>query len=401
MGLFYFNHIRSRAPIFQLKNRLYSTNIEHLIKNLDNNEVIKTTPDKKYRIHGKESVIRFRKALLEQADLENKSLGTNIEVSKKKHGIRVKDKNKGLDPGLIKKKNKSKHPIENSNKGLNLNISNKLNDTNTYHKSNFNNIYMPSHDIKNYDFITDMIRQMNQPHLDLKPVISTNDLKSSLANIEGKQSTKHISKKTSLPNSTTNLKQNKTNFHINNGTLHTLETYLVEKDKQTQEANVIRTIKREIELDNELQKEKLNSSTNSFSIERYFQPEKFVKDKKNKQQIEPKEFLIYDLGSQKNVKIIDPNKFDQAFFNINYKDIFSIINSSSRPPDEALGIINKVEQEGWKLVGDLYGESKFLIVFQRPLENVDSEIDTQKKTFQRLVTTSTLITVIMVCAFML
>lgn len=84
--------------------------------------------------------------------------------------------------------------------------------------------------------------------------------------------------------------------------------------------------------------------------------------KGSKYNVQPTELLIYNLSKKlkKVIKLEDEN----SMFNINYKDLFGIINSSNNPPEETLTIINRFEDQGWKLVGDLYDNSQG-IVFQR------------------------------------
>lgn len=77
---------------------------------------------------------------------------------------------------------------------------------------------------------------------------------------------------------------------------------------------------------------------------------------------EPKELLIYNLEA-KSKHYIPPGN-DNSIFNINYKDLFGVINKCGFPPDETLSLIKNFETQGWKLVGDLYDNSKSL-VFQR------------------------------------
>lgn len=76
----------------------------------------------------------------------------------------------------------------------------------------------------------------------------------------------------------------------------------------------------------------------------------------------PTELLIYNLVSRKERVI--PLTNDNSLFNINYKDLFGIINSSKNAPEEMLNAINEFESKGWKLVGDLYDNSQ-TIAFQR------------------------------------
>lgn len=77
---------------------------------------------------------------------------------------------------------------------------------------------------------------------------------------------------------------------------------------------------------------------------------------------QPKELLVYELTTR--TKRIAPLSNDNSLFNINYKDLFGIINSCGSAPEETLAVINRFESEGWKLIGDLYNQSQS-IVFQR------------------------------------
>lgn len=77
---------------------------------------------------------------------------------------------------------------------------------------------------------------------------------------------------------------------------------------------------------------------------------------------ESKELLVYELTTK--TERIAPLSNDNSLFNINYKDLFGIINSSGSAPEEILSVINRFENKGWKLVGDLYDQSQS-IVFQR------------------------------------
>lgn len=89
---------------------------------------------------------------------------------------------------------------------------------------------------------------------------------------------------------------------------------------------------------------------------------------------QPAELLIHNLVSQKQ-RII-PLTNDSSPFNINYKDLFGIINSSKNAPEETLSVITQFENKGWKLAGDLYDNSE-TIVFQR---RVDPSSQTESNT---------------------
>lgn len=75
-----------------------------------------------------------------------------------------------------------------------------------------------------------------------------------------------------------------------------------------------------------------------------------------------KELLIYNLSEQSKHILPEGNK--NSIFNINYKDLFGVINGSGYLPEEILPTINNFETAGWKLVGVLYDNSASL-VFQR------------------------------------
>lgn len=87
-----------------------------------------------------------------------------------------------------------------------------------------------------------------------------------------------------------------------------------------------------------------------------------VPDSERSTDDESKELLVYELTTK--TKRIAPLSNDNSLFNINYKDLFGVINSSGSAPEEILSVINRFESEGWKLVGDLYNQSRS-IVFQR------------------------------------
>ncbi|CDF91072.1 ZYBA0S09-04170g1_1 [Zygosaccharomyces bailii CLIB 213] len=82
----------------------------------------------------------------------------------------------------------------------------------------------------------------------------------------------------------------------------------------------------------------------------------------SRSQQKPKDLLIYNLD--KHSKVVIPPTHSNSIFNINYRDLFGVINSSGRAPQEILDIINKLESDGWTLIGDLYDNSEN-IVFQR------------------------------------
>lgn len=82
----------------------------------------------------------------------------------------------------------------------------------------------------------------------------------------------------------------------------------------------------------------------------------------SRSQQKPKDLLIYNLD--KHSKVVIPPTHSNSIFNINYRDLFGVINSSGRAPQETLDIINKLENDGWTLIGDLYDNSES-IVFQR------------------------------------
>lgn len=77
---------------------------------------------------------------------------------------------------------------------------------------------------------------------------------------------------------------------------------------------------------------------------------------------EPKDLLIYNLD--RHSKVLIPAAHSNSVFNINYRDLFGVINSSGRAPQETLDAINALEADGWKLIGDLYDNSEN-VVFQR------------------------------------
>ncbi|CAI4038928.1 hypothetical protein SMKI_06G2800 [Saccharomyces mikatae IFO 1815] len=78
--------------------------------------------------------------------------------------------------------------------------------------------------------------------------------------------------------------------------------------------------------------------------------------------LQGKSILLHSLVNNKGVTL--SNNFDYGVFNINFTDLFGVINASGYPPDRALNDINDIESKGWKCVGNLYDNNK-IIVFQR------------------------------------
>lgn len=71
--------------------------------------------------------------------------------------------------------------------------------------------------------------------------------------------------------------------------------------------------------------------------------------------------LLHSLDDNKDITV--STEFDYGFFNINFTDLFGVINASGYPPERVLDKINDIELKGWKCVGNLYDNSK-TIVFQ-------------------------------------
>ncbi|KOG96150.1 Mrx4p DI49_5297 [Saccharomyces eubayanus] len=71
--------------------------------------------------------------------------------------------------------------------------------------------------------------------------------------------------------------------------------------------------------------------------------------------------LLHSLDDNKDITV--SAEFDYGFFNINFTDLFGVINASGYPPERVLDQINDIELKGWKCVGNLYDNTK-TIVFQ-------------------------------------
>ncbi|EHM99937.1 YPL168W-like protein [Saccharomyces cerevisiae x Saccharomyces kudriavzevii VIN7] len=71
--------------------------------------------------------------------------------------------------------------------------------------------------------------------------------------------------------------------------------------------------------------------------------------------------LLHSLEDNKDITI--SNNFDYGLFNINFTDLFGVINSSGYPPERVLNRINDIELKGWECIGNLHDNSK-VMVFQ-------------------------------------
>lgn len=71
--------------------------------------------------------------------------------------------------------------------------------------------------------------------------------------------------------------------------------------------------------------------------------------------------LLHSLENNKDVTL--SNNIDHGVFNINFTDLFGVINASGYSPDRVLKEINDIELKGWKCVGNLYDNNK-IVVFQ-------------------------------------
>ncbi|AET38109.1 Mrx4p Ecym_2376 [Eremothecium cymbalariae DBVPG len=97
---------------------------------------------------------------------------------------------------------------------------------------------------------------------------------------------------------------------------------------------------------------------------------------------ESKELLVYNF-QEKDTELISLDT--RGLLNVNYKDLFSVINGGTYPPEQMLNIVNKYEDEGWELVGDIYDDPHTL-VFQRKMDNTSTQKNIRllkKKFFSR------------------
>lgn len=62
------------------------------------------------------------------------------------------------------------------------------------------------------------------------------------------------------------------------------------------------------------------------------------------------QLLLYD--SKTDISEISYWKNQRNTLHIEYKDLFTVINGSNRPPEQLLKIINSLEDQGWQLIGD-------------------------------------------------
>ncbi|AJW00419.1 hypothetical protein H802_YJM1356P00111 [Saccharomyces cerevisiae YJM1356] len=85
------------------------------------------------------------------------------------------------------------------------------------------------------------------------------------------------------------------------------------------------------------------------------------KSKTTKKVLQGNNILLHSLENNKDMTL--SNNFDHSVFNINFTDLFGVINASGSPPDRVLNEINEIELKGWKCVGNLYDNNK-IVVFQ-------------------------------------
>lgn len=74
-----------------------------------------------------------------------------------------------------------------------------------------------------------------------------------------------------------------------------------------------------------------------------------------------RKILSYDVSKAKET--IEPSD-STVLLNVQYKDLFGVINCGKYAPDQLLEIVNKYENQGWKLVGDIINND-YRIIFQK------------------------------------
>ncbi|CAI4054252.1 hypothetical protein SUVZ_16G1190 [Saccharomyces uvarum] len=100
--------------------------------------------------------------------------------------------------------------------------------------------------------------------------------------------------------------------------------------------------------------------------------------------------LLHSLDDNKDITV--STELDYGFFNINFTDLFGVINASGYPPERVLDQINGIELKGWKCVGNLYDNNK-TIVFQskdpfcKEEGRASKRLSTARKTFFISITT--------------
>lgn len=77
--------------------------------------------------------------------------------------------------------------------------------------------------------------------------------------------------------------------------------------------------------------------------------------------MESNKILVYDVPQSK--EIIEP-KNAPTLLNVQYKDLFGVINTGKYAPDLLLELVDKYENQGWKLVGDIIDDN-YKIVFRQ------------------------------------
>lgn len=179
------------------------------------------------------------------------------------------------------------------------------------------------------------------------------------------------------------LKANNSDNSVNSVKIDELENYLRQENKIAKQANFVQE-----------QISKKYDWSQLYDVEK----SEYHNHKKATPKTTPKDFLIYNLAEKNILRIVDPNEEHKTLFNINRKDLFAIINNTIISPDEALLCIQQVEKEGWKLIGDLYGQEEGLLVFEKPSEKAKKRAVHELKT---LFISASVVTLAMTCALLL
>ncbi|CEP60154.1 Mrx4p LALA0_S01e04236g [Lachancea lanzarotensis] len=75
------------------------------------------------------------------------------------------------------------------------------------------------------------------------------------------------------------------------------------------------------------------------------------------------ELLIYDL--EKGTRLLTSWKAQLTNIHIEYKDLFTVINGSSKSPEHLLKVITDLERDKWQLIGDSLVDGARKLVFKR------------------------------------
>ncbi|SCV02516.1 LAME_0H02278g1_1 [Lachancea meyersii CBS 8951] len=75
------------------------------------------------------------------------------------------------------------------------------------------------------------------------------------------------------------------------------------------------------------------------------------------------QLLLYDL--KKGTRVLTSWKAQMTNLHIEYKDLFTVINGSSKPPEHLLEVITDLEREKWQLIGDAAVNGDSNLVFKR------------------------------------